>query len=397
MNTKKIKREFYLKKLIDLEEVNVIKIVTGVRRCGKSTLLKQFKDYLSSEGVKDNQFVYINFEDLDNEVIKEYHKLNYYVLSKLIPNEINYLFIDEVQLVPNFEITINSLFIRENLDIYLTGSNAQLLSSELATLLSGRYIEINMLPFSFKEYYELKGGNISETFSMYLENGGFPESCYIDKIESRRDYLNGIFNTVLLKDIVSRKTISNVQSLEVVIRFLFDNVGSPVSSNKIANILKADKRIIAPSTIDNYIRGLKDAYIFYDVRRFDLKGKQYLKTLDKYYFVDSGFKSLLLSNGKTNIGHIIENIVYLELIRRGYRVSIGKIGDKEIDFIAEINGAISYYQVSLSILDENTRKREFAPFYLLKDSYPKYILTMDSLPMSESGIIHKNIINFLLE
>ena len=392
-----VQRTEYIDKLRKLRDQKVIKVITGVRRCGKSTLLQMYRDELLADGVSADCCIAINFEDISFEQLREYHKLYEYVLEHLVEGKMNYVFLDEIQCVPEFQRAVDSLFLRDNVDLYLTGSNAYMLSGELATLLSGRYIEISMLPLSFQEYYELVGGDKKTTFRNYFSRGGFPYAASIEDTWVRNEYLLGIYNTVLLKDIVERKRISDVPLLESVIRFLFDNVGSIVSAKKIADSLTSDGRKTTAVTVDSYIQALKDAFILYEVNRYDVKGRQHLKSLEKYYIVDSGLRTMLLGDRIRDFGHVLENIVYLELNRRGYRVSIGKVGNLEVDFIAEKNGQKIYYQVAASILDPATYEREFAPLKAIRDSFPKYVLTLDEFPMGEDGINQLNIIDFLLE
>ena len=320
-----------------------------------------------------------------------------YVTERLHPDKMTYVFLDEIQNVLEFQKAVDSLFIKDNVDVYITGSNARMLSGELATLLSGRYMEISMLPLSFAEYYEMVGGDKRDAFNRYFRNGGFPYTALIEDQDIRRDYLAGIYNTVLLKDIVARKRVSDVPLLESVIKFLFDNIGNTVSSKKIADSLTSYGRKTTSITIDNYIEALTGAFVLYRAGRYDVKGKSHLKSLEKYYLVDVGLRVMLLGDKNADIGHILENIVYLELIRRGYTVSIGKVGDKEIDFIAMNGGDKLYYQVAASILDPATFEREITPLQKIADHYPKFILSMDELPMSEDGIKQVNIIDFLLE
>jgi hypothetical protein len=390
-------RRQYIEKLKKLKDKQIIKVVTGVRRCGKSTLLKQFRDHLKECGVEDERIISVNFEDIGNEYLLDYKKLHSYVTERLVEGRMTYVFLDEIQAVPQFQKAVDSLFIKENVDIYITGSNAYMLSGELATLLSGRYIELKMLPLSFAEYYELTGGDKRSAWNRYFKNGGFPYTAYIEDEDIYSDYLMGIYTTVLLKDIVARKKINDVQMLESVIRFLFDNIGNIVSSKKIADSLTSYGRKTTAVTVENYINSLMESFILYKAGRYDIKGKQHLRSLEKYYLVDVGLRRLLLGNSNSDVGHILENIVYLELIRRGYKVSIGKIGNLEIDFIAEKNGDRIYYQVSLSILDSNTYQRELEPLKKVNDNYPKYIITTDELTMGEDGITQINVIDFLLD
>lgn len=392
-----VQRKQYLEKLKKTKDMQMIKVVTGVRRCGKSTLLVQFKDHLKSCGVGQEQIISINFEDIENEYLHDYKTLYTYVTQRLIPGKMTYVFLDEIQAVPDFQKAVDSLFIKENVDVYITGSNAHMLSGELATLLSGRYIEIRMLPLSFAEYYELVGGECRNAWNAYFRNGGFPYAARIADDEVRRDYLSGIYNTVLLKDIVSRKRIQDVPLLESIVRFLFDNIGNIVSSKKISDTLTSFGRKTTSVTVENYIGALTESFILYKADRYDIKGKQYLKSLEKYYLVDVGLRRLLVGDKNIDIGHILENIVYLELIRRNYTVSIGKIGDLEIDFVAESGGDRIYYQVAASILDPNTFAREIKPLQKIPDYYPKFIISMDEISVNEDGIKQINIVDFLLE
>ncbi len=392
-----VQRKQYMEKLKKMKDKKIIKVVTGIRRCGKSTLLLMFRDYLKECGIEENQIISVNFEDIANEPLLDYRKLHEYVIAKLLPGKMTYVFLDEIQNVAQFQKAVDSMFIRDDVDIYITGSNAQMLSGELATLLSGRYIEISMLPLSFAEYHDLLGGDKRSTWNSYFRNGGFPYVASIEDEDIRRDYLMGIYNTILLKDVVARKRISDIPLLESVIKFLFDNIGSIVSSKKIADSLTSYGRKTTSVTVESYIEALTGAFVLYKANRYDIKGKQYLKSLEKYYLVDIGLRRMLLGDKNADIGHILENIVYLELLRRGYTVHIGKVDDKEIDFIAVIGGDKVYYQVAASILDPATFEREIAPLKKVNDHYPKFILTMDEFPMGEEGIKQVNIVDFLLE
>lgn len=392
-----VQRKQYLDKLRKLKDKQVIKIVTGVRRCGKSTLLAQFQDCLRDQGVEEQQIISLNFERIENEPLLDYHALYKYVKEHLAPNQMTYVFLDEIQAVPEFQRAVDSLFIMDRVDIYITGSNAYMLSGELATLLSGRYIEIPMLPLSFAEYYELVGGDRRDAWNRYFKNGGFPYTALIEDEDIQREYLLGIYHTVLLKDIVERRKIQDVSLLESVIKFLFDNVGNIVSSKKISDSLTSFGRKTTSVTVENYIHALQEAFILYKAGRYEVKGKQQLKSLEKYYLVDQGLRSLKLGDRGRDVGHILENIVYLELLRRGYQVSIGKVGNLEVDFVAEKGSDRIYYQVSASILDSSTFAREIAPLKMINDHYSKFIITMDELPMCEDGIRQINVIDFLLQ
>lgn len=347
------------------------------------------REYLQENGVDRQQIISINFEDVDFEFLTNYKKLHAYVSERLVPGKMTYVFLDEIQNVPEFQKAVDSLFIKDHVDVYITGSNA--------TLLSGRYIEIGMLPLSFKEFYELKGGNKRDTFTEYYRAGAFPYAASITDPEIRNDYLRGIYSTVLLKDIVARKRIGDVPLLESIIKFLFSHIGNIVSSKKIADSLTPYGRKTTSVTVESYIDALMKAFILYKADRYDVRGKQYLKSLEKYYLVDIGFRHLLLGERNTDVGPILENIVYLELLRRGYTVHIGKVGDKEVDFIAQSGDDKIYYQVAASIMDPVTFEREFSSLKKINDHYPKFVLTMDDIPMGDSGIKQVNIIDFLLE
>ena len=390
-----IERKEYMNKLLQWQDKQIIKVITGVRRSGKSTLLKLFCEYLKNTGMPDSACISINFEDIRFEKLLEYHRLYDHISSLLVPGRKNYIFLDEIQMVPNFQQAVNSLFLRDDVDIYLTGSNAKMLSGELATLLSGRYVEIKMLPFSFHEYYEAVGGDQKKAFFSYLQHGGFPYAANLTD-ETWRDYLSGIYSTVLLKDIAARKRVADIPLLETVIRFLADNVGNIVSIKKIADTLSSDGRKTTTITIDSYVEALKEAFLIYEARRYDIKGKQHLRSLEKYYLVDLGLRTLLTGERNRDLGHILENIIYLELLRRGYTVNIGKVDRLEVDFVAERGSERIYCQVAASVMDQTTYEREFSPLKKIRDNYPKYVLTLDEYPMGENGILQKNIIQFLL-
>lgn len=395
-----IQRKEYLDKLVSFKDKELIKVVTGIRRCGKSTLFKLFQEYLLNNGVDENQIISINFEDLEYEDLTDYRKLYDYIKPRLIKDKKNYIFLDEIQNVEKFEKAVDSLFINKNVDLYITGSNAFFLSGELATLLSGRYVEISMMPLSFDEYSSALPDNVSleRKFSLYLENGGFPYLFNIPNESDKIDYLKGIYNTIVLKDIVTRIKVADVSILENIVKFMFDNVGNSVSAKKISDTLTSMGRKITMPTVDKYLTALVDSFILQKVYRYDISGKQHLKTAEKYYVTDLGLQRFLLNKNKLNLGHNLENIVYLELIRRGYKVYIGKIGTLEVDFIAEGFGYKKYYQVSQTVLDENTLERELKPLDRIKDHNPKYLITNDITPeVSHNGIRQINIVNWLLD
>lgn len=396
-----IKRETYLHKLVGFKDKKIIKIITGIRRCGKSTLFQIFKDYLLESGIEKEQIIMMNFEDADFENLLDRKMLYNYLKEKLLPQKMNYIFLDEIQNVNEFQKVVDSLYIRDNVDIYITGSNAYLLSGEIATLLSGRYVEIKMLPLSFTEYisYFPDKTDINRRYRDYLVNSSFPYALELQGNKALiNDYLRGIYNTVVLKDIVARRNISDVFMLESVIRFMFDNIGSIVSIKKISDTMTSQGRKISTHTVENYLSALCDSYILSKVSRFDIKGKQYLKTGEKYYITDIGLRYMLLGSKVTDYGHILENVVYLELLRRGYEVFIGKVAQTEVDFIATKSGNTEYYQVALSVSNSQTLERELRPLDSISDHNPKYILTMDEVPeISYKGIKQINAIDWLLE
>ena len=395
-------RDIYLNKLIQFKDKPLIKVITGIRRCGKSTLLDLFEEYLLNTGIKKENIIHMNFEDLTYDEIKDYKDLNKYIKEKILDNDKKYIILDEIQQVSNWEKAINSFLVTLNCDIYITGSNAYLLSSEISTLLSGRYVEIKMLPLSFKEYLDFNDyntkENLEEHFNDYLLYGGLPIVSYVHDKSAIRNILSGVFNTVIIKDVAKRNSIRDITLLENLIRYIAQNIGSPISSRNISNYLNSAGRKTSTETIDNYLKMLENAFVIYKANRFDIKGKMYLKTLEKYYIVDTGIRNELLSFKDGDYGHMLENLVYLELLRRGYDVSVGKIDNLEIDFVAQNYDEKIYYQVSASILDENTKKRELNPFDHIPDHYEKVILTMDRTPIKDfNGIKNINIIDFLLQ
>lgn len=393
-------RNIYLEKLERLKNKQLIKVITGIRRCGKSTLMKMFQEKLLSEGINKNQIISLNFDDPNNEKLLDYKELYNFINKKLLTKNKYYIFLDEIQNVESFEKAVNGLFIKDNTDIYITGSNAYFLSGELATFLSGRYATIEMLPLSFKEYLSAFNDktDVLVKYNNYLINGSFPYILKLDNYDDIRTYLSGIYNTVIIKDVATRKNITNINVLQDVIKFLFDNIGNLTSIRKIADTMTSKGRKISNHTLDNYISALTDSYILYKVQRYDIKGKQYLDTINKYYIPDIGLRYYLLGNKPDDKGHILENIVYLELLRRGYKVYVGKIESFEIDFITEKNGYTEYYQVAQTVMDENILQRELKPLNSVKDHNPKYLLTMDIVPeVSHNGIRQMNIIDWLLQ
>ena len=397
-----IQREQYLAFLRRHKDQDVIKVVSGVRRCGKSTLFELFKQELLASGVKANQIISINFEDLEYEPLQEYHVLHEYIVERLIPDIPMYVFLDEVQHVVQFEKVVGSLFIKPNVDIYITGSNAYFMSSDIATLLTGRYVQVEMLPLSFKEFhsaYSQQNLSDMDIYNLYIEHSSFPRLVHVEDDESIDEYLESILNTVVLKDIVTRLKITDVPLLLDIIKYLLANIGSLINPTKIANTLTSYGRKTDNKTVEKYLQGLKDGLLIYEVDRFDVKGKALLQRNAKYYVVDSAFRKFLLSRTDSDRGHILENIVYLELIRRGYRVYVGHLQNGEIDFVAKMPHRLEYYQVSYSVMDDTTLRRELSPLEKLDDNYPKYLLTMDVLHKTDNhnGIEQKNVLDWLLE
>ena len=408
----RIDRKEYLDFLVKSKDRQIIKVVSGVRRCGKSTLFEIYKDFLLENGVEKNQIISINFEDMDYEELTDYKKLYEYIKSKMIEDKRNYIFLDEIQHVDKFEKVVDSLFIKENTDLYITGSNAYFMSSELSTLLSGRYIELKMLPLSFKEYYqakleyekmEQKENRISKTliqyYNKYIVNSSFPYTLQLDSdLKNIHEYLSGIYNSVLLKDIVARLKISDVMRLESVVKYIFDNIGNLTSLSKIGNTLTSMGRKTDAKTIEKYIRGLTDSLLVHEVSRYNIKGKEFLSTLSKYYVADLGLRQMILGNRNIDMGHILENVIYLELIRRKGNVYVGQFDKNEIDFVVINSNEIEYYQVALTILDKNTLKRELNAFKNIKDNYPKYLITLDDVMVNTDydGIKVINALEWLL-
>ena len=395
-----IKRSFYLDKMAKLRDTEDIKVITGVRRCGKTVLLKQIIDELKNSGIASENIIYINFESSKYKNIKNDADLDEFVFSKT--KNLNgkvYLLFDEIQKVKNWEVSLNSYRVDLDCDIYITGSNSQLLSGELATLISGRYISINMLPFSFKEliqYYNEINVDIDDNqlFEHYLSYGGFPGVLNYEN-EEKEKYLHDLYSTIVLNDILRKNKIKDIDLLERLMEFMISNIGQIFSANSISKYIKNERRKTSPHTIINYMDYARNAFIFYQIKREDIKQKRKLLIADKYYLVDPGFYFIFNNSTQRNWGQLLENIVFLELIRQGYSITIGKIQDLEVDFVCKKANQIKYIQVSQSILDENTRQREFKSLEKIPDSYPKYVITMDSFDFSANGIIHLNIIDFL--
>lgn len=396
---KRIERASYLNKLIAFKDKNLIKVITGIRRCGKSTIMEIYRDWLKEQEVSIDQIVYLNFEDYDNFELRNPKNLYAYIKPLLIEDKMNYLFFDEIQHVQDFPDIINSLNLKPNVDIYITGSNAYMLSSEIATLLSGRYIEIAMQPLSFKEYVDGTGeyDNLQKAYNDYITKSSFPYTLELNTNSEVSDYLTGLYNTIVVKDIMSRKRLPDVMMLESVIRFTADNIGNILSTKRIADIMTADGRKIDQKTVERYLNSLCETFFVYEAKRYNIKGKQLLKTLGKYYLVDIGLRRMLLGSRSFDAGRILENVVYLELLHRQKKVYVGKNDNLEVDFVAIDENNIAYYQVAATVRDESTLKRELASLQQINDQYPKYILTLDDDPVADyDGIKRINALKWMM-
>lgn len=402
-----VQRKEYLDKLLSWKDEQVIKVVTGIRRCGKSTLLLQYQQYLLQNGVEPEQIVSINFEELEYEHLLDYKALYQYIKGRLCPDKVNYIFLDEVQKVEAFEKVVDSLYVKSNIDLYITGSNSYMLSGDLATLLTGRYVEISMLPLSFREYLELAGLPAERTFAEYLRTGGFPYISVMDRTDEKiNSYLEGIYNTVIVRDIEDRQGRKDVNSgkrkindiilLKIIARFLASVIGSPVSIRNVANYLISSGRKISTNTVSDYMEALQESFIFYPVERFDIAGKQLLKANRKWYIVDLGLRNHILPRKQYDLGFSVENIVFFELLRRGYQVTIGKYGNSEVDFVAQKSGILTYFQVTADMTAEETFKRELRPLQEIRDNYEKIVLTLDYFTVGNyAGIQVINVIDWL--
>ena len=405
-----VERKAYLDLLKKWKDDEVIKVVTGIRRCGKSTLLKMYMEFLKSQGISDDRIIFINFEELEYEHISDYKILYNYIKERLHPTKMTCIFLDEIQLVEDFQKAVDSLQVKENTDIYISGSNAYLLSGELATLLSGRYVEINMLPLSFVEFCELKSGKDKDLlFAEYMKNGGLPYVSKLDNDDEKINmYLEGIYNTIIVKDIEERqkrkesdpnkRKVNDIALLKNISRFLASSVGSPISVKSITDYVTSTGRKVSQNTIDDYVEALVEPYIFYPVERYDVPGKQLLKKNQKMYIVDLGIRRYLLARQRYDLGFSLENIIFLELLRRGYKVNIGKVGTTEVDFVARKDDRIYYFQVTASMVEETTFEREIKPLKNINDNYPKTIITLDRFTLGNyDGIEVVNAIDWLLQ
>lgn len=404
-----IERKEYLDELRSWKHEQVIKVVTGIRRCGKSTLLKQYQQELLNNGVLPEQIISVNFEELEYEHLLDYKVLYQYIKERLCQDKMTYIFLDEIQKVESFEKVVDSLYVKENTDIYITGSNAYMLSGDLATLLTGRYVEISMLPFSFKEYMNFSNDSKEAAFAEYIKTGGFPYISLMDRTEEKVDtYLEGIYNTVIVRDIEDRQNrketdpnkrkITDITLLKTIARFLASVIGSPVSIKSVTDYLTSSGRKVSSNTVSDYMDALSESFIFYPVERFDIVGKQLLQSNKKWYMVDLGLRNHLLPKKNYDLGFSLENVVYFELLRRGYKVNVGKNGNTEVDFVAQKQGAITYFQVTADMTAQETFDRELRPLQNIKDHYEKFVLTLDHMTVGNyDGIKVINLVDWLLE
>ena len=403
-----VERKEYLDQLWAWKDEQIIKVVTGIRRCGKSVLLEQYQDRLRAAGVEAEQIISINFEDLDYEDLLDYKALYQYIKERLCGGKMTYIFLDEIQNVPDFQKVVDSLYVKNNTDVYITGSNSYLLSSELATLLSGRFVEISMLPLSFCEYVTVTGMQREDAFAEYMKTGGIPYVAVMNRTDEKvNQYLEGIYNTVIVKDIEERQTrkekdagkrkITDIALLKTIARYLASVIGSPVSMKSVTDYLTSSGRKVSPNTVSDYVEALTESFIFYPVERFDIIGKQLLKANKKLYMVDLGLRNHIFPRKQYDLGFSIENIVYFELLRRGYQVNIGKYGSTEVDFVVQNQGILTYYQVTADMTAEETFEREMRPLRGIPDNYEKIVLTLDRFSLGNyDGIKVVNVIDWLL-
>ena len=403
-----VQRKEYLDQLINWRDEQVIKVVTGIRRCGKSTLLLQFQQWLKENEVTDEQIVSVNFEELEYEELLDYKKLYQYLKERLVSGKTTYIFLDEIQKVSSFEKVVDSLYVKPNVDLYITGSNAYMLSGDLATLLTGRYVEIKMLPLSFGEFLSMTGLEPEQGFSEYLRSGGMPYIATMNRTDEKvSTYLEGIYNTVIVKDIEdrqarkesdpSKRKITDIALLKTIAKYLASVIGNPVSVRSITDYLISNGRKISPNTVNDYVEALTESFIFYPAERFDIVGKQLLKANRKMYIVDLGLRNHILPRRSYDLGFSLENMVYFELLRRGYKVTIGRVGNTEVDFVAEKQGAYEYFQVTADMTAKETFDREIRPLENIRDNYEKTILTMDRLtPGNYNGIQVRYLLDWLI-
>lgn len=404
-----VERKEYLKQLWSWKDEQVIKVVTGIRRCGKSTLLKQYQEKLLAEGIAREQMISINFEELENEPLLDYQALYRYIKERLCDGKMTYIFLDEIPKVMSFEKAVDSLYVKDNIDIYITGSNAYMLSGELATLLTGRYVEISMLPLSFREYTQATGMQTEQAFSEYMKSGALPYIAVMDRTDEKVDvYLEGIYNTVIVRDIEERQArkerdagkrkITDIALLKTIARYLASVIGSPVSVKSITDYLVSSGRKVSPNTVSDYVEALTESFVFYSAERFDIVGKQLLKVNKKMYMVDLGLRNHILPRKYYDLGFSVENIVFFELLRRGNRVAVGKYGSAEVDFVARRQDVITYYQVTADMTAKETFEREMRPLRSIHDNYEKIVLTLDRFSTGNyDGIEVVNVVDWLLD
>ncbi len=395
-----LKREIYLTRIRGFYDSDLVKILVGIRRCGKSVILKQIMNEIKEKGVQEDHILYINFELIEFEELKDYKKLNYYIKEKIQDNKKYYVFLDEIQNVQKFEVVVNSLRASlENISIFITGSNSKLLSNELSTVLSGRYVIFNIYPLTFKEYIELTGNDSKkeESFWDYLKWGGLPNRVQFTDEVNIKDYLHSVFDSIILRDVVERLGLKDITLFNLILQYLIDITGREFSANNIIEYLKNESRIISTETLYTYLDALCKALIVEKIYRYDIHGKAILKTLNKYYMTDLGIAQIKNNNFEINKSFAIENVVFNELLARGYEVYIGKLNPGEIDFMATKSGKKEYFQVAYLLNDAKVVEREFGAFKTINDNYPKYVLSMDKTDFSQNGIIHKNIIDWLLD
>ena len=401
-----LKRDEYIKKIVPFIDKDVIKVLTGIRRSGKSVMLKLLMEELKNRGINENQFIYINFENLKYRNLKNYEKLYDFILNKVDDKyKSYYIFLDEIQEVEEWERCVNSLRVDEDFrfDIYITGSNAKLLSGELSTYLAGRYVEFVVYPFSFKEFFEIiqeknQEIKVKEAFQKYVKFGGMPFLHNLDyNFEVSMQYLQDLYASIILKDITQRNNIRDTDLLERIINYIVMNIGNTFSATSISKFFKSENRKVATETILNYIKACEEAFLVYRVARNDLLGKKKLNVNEKYYIADHGIREAIMENNQKNINQVLENIVYFEMLRRGYNIKIGKVDNFEVDFVCKKNDETIYIQVSYLLASEDTKEREFSVLENIKDNYPKYVLSMDEFDMSRNGIKHVNLIEFLVK
>lgn len=395
-----IKRENYLSRIRGFYESDLVKILVGIRRCGKSVILNQIIEELKESGCDDNHIIYINFEYIEYEELKDYKKLNKYVKNQLLDKNKYYIFLDEIQKVENFEEVVNSLRAStNNISIFITGSNSKLLSQELSSVLSGRYVIFNIFPLSYKEFIELskKKPKDEDTFWNFVKWGGLPNRCQFENVNNIKDYLHSVFDSIILRDVVDRLGLKDTVLFNLLLQYIVDTTGREFSAENVINFLKTEGKSISTETLYSYLDALCKALIIRKIYRYDIHGKAILKTLNKYYMTDLGIAQIKNNDFEINKSFAIENVVYNELLQRGYDVYIGKIKDKEVDFIAIKDNIKKYYQVSYLLVNDDVIEREFGAFKVIDDNYPKYVLSLDKTNFSQKGIIHKNIIDWLLE